>query len=83
LATEPPVDDRADSSPESAIAPISIVEEMKTSYLDYAMSVIVNRIEFSQCRRLPRHRRSLRLAAAIYPCGSVAKADADRGLNAH
>ena len=27
----------------SAIAPISIVEEMKTSYLDYAMSVIVAR----------------------------------------
>jgi DNA gyrase subunit A len=39
LATTPPVDDR----PESDIAPISIVEEMKTSYLDYAMSVIVSR----------------------------------------
>jgi len=48
LATEPPVDDRnANSNPppggESDIAPISIVEEMKTSYLDYAMSVIVSR----------------------------------------
>jgi DNA gyrase subunit A len=49
LATEPPVDDRNDnnSSPPSGgdhdIAPISIVEEMKTSYLDYAMSVIVSR----------------------------------------
>jgi DNA gyrase subunit A len=56
LATEPPVDDRNDNinpppgaPPASAsggdrdIAPISIVEEMKTSYLDYAMSVIVSR----------------------------------------
>jgi DNA gyrase subunit A len=47
LATEPPVDDRNDSIPpsggDSDIAPISIVEEMKTSYLDYAMSVIVSR----------------------------------------
>jgi DNA gyrase subunit A len=35
----------ADSPPQptDAIAPISIVEEMKTSYLDYAMSVIVSR----------------------------------------
>jgi len=48
LATQPPVDDRTDSpNPPSGgdhdIAPISIVEEMKTSYLDYAMSVIVSR----------------------------------------
>ena len=47
MATEPPVDDRAEDSPNtpggSDIAPISIVEEMKTSYLDYAMSVIVSR----------------------------------------
>ena len=47
MATEPPVDDRAATDPntpgESDIAPISIVEEMKTSYLDYAMSVIVSR----------------------------------------
>jgi DNA gyrase subunit A len=46
LATEPPIDDINPSplppgGPE--IAPISIVEEMKTSYLDYAMSVIVSR----------------------------------------
>ena len=39
MATTPPVDDR----PTDDIAPISIVEEMKTSYLDYAMSVIVAR----------------------------------------
>jgi DNA gyrase subunit A len=39
LATTPPVDDR----PTDDIAPISIVEEMKTSYLDYAMSVIIAR----------------------------------------
>ena len=47
MATEPPVDDRAATDPNnpggSDIAPISIVEEMKTSYLDYAMSVIVSR----------------------------------------
>jgi len=47
LATQPPADDRNDSAPpsggDSDIAPISIVEEMKTSYLDYAMSVIVSR----------------------------------------
>ncbi|MEO8547986.1 MAG: DNA gyrase subunit A, partial [Sphingomicrobium sp.] len=38
--------DPGGSSPsggDSDIAPISIVEEMKTSYLDYAMSVIVSR----------------------------------------
>ncbi|MEO5773280.1 MAG: DNA gyrase subunit A [Sphingomicrobium sp.] len=39
MATEPP----AEQSRDSDIAPISIVEEMKTSYLDYAMSVIVSR----------------------------------------
>ncbi|HXC74132.1 MAG TPA: DNA gyrase subunit A [Sphingomicrobium sp.] len=44
MATEPPVDDLNDSSePPAGIAPISIVDEMKTSYLDYAMSVIVSR----------------------------------------
>ena len=47
MATEPPADDA--TTPEGLppagdhIAPISIVEEMKTSYLDYAMSVIVAR----------------------------------------
>jgi DNA gyrase subunit A len=46
LATEPPVDDLNPTPPppgDRDIAPISIVEEMKTSYLDYAMSVIVSR----------------------------------------
>ncbi len=47
MASEPPVDDLDnDQQPPSGgsdIAPISIVEEMKTSYLDYAMSVIVAR----------------------------------------
>jgi DNA gyrase subunit A len=47
LASQPPVDDLNDTNPpppgDSDIAPISIVEEMKTSYLDYAMSVIVSR----------------------------------------
>jgi DNA gyrase subunit A len=44
LATQPPLDDITPPPPgDSDIAPISIVEEMKTSYLDYAMSVIVSR----------------------------------------
>jgi DNA gyrase subunit A len=43
LATEPPADEGRDLTDPSDIAPISIVEEMKTSYLDYAMSVIVSR----------------------------------------
>jgi DNA gyrase subunit A len=47
LATEPPIDLNDMPNPPSGggadIAPISIVEEMKTSYLDYAMSVIVSR----------------------------------------
>ncbi|HEY6662166.1 MAG TPA: DNA gyrase subunit A [Sphingomicrobium sp.] len=46
MATQPPVDDLNDSNQPPAgndIAPISIVDEMKTSYLDYAMSVIVSR----------------------------------------
>jgi DNA gyrase subunit A len=38
LATQPPAEHQ-----HGDIAPISIVEEMKTSYLDYAMSVIVSR----------------------------------------
>jgi len=43
LATEPPADERRDTNEPGDIAPISIIEEMKTSYLDYAMSVIVSR----------------------------------------
>jgi DNA gyrase subunit A len=43
LATEPPADEQRIPSDPTDIAPISIVEEMKTSYLDYAMSVIVSR----------------------------------------
>ena len=47
MATEPPADDATipPGVPPAGdhIAPISIVEEMKTSYLDYAMSVIVAR----------------------------------------
>ena len=41
MASQPPADDQ--QQPAGDIAPISIVEEMKTSYLDYAMSVIVSR----------------------------------------
>ena len=44
MATQPPIDETTPLPPsDSDIAPISIVEEMKTSYLDYAMSVIVSR----------------------------------------
>ncbi len=47
MASQPPIDDHGTSpnppSGDGDIAPISIVEEMKTSYLDYAMSVIVSR----------------------------------------
>ena len=43
MATEPPADEGRDIIDPSDIAPISFVEEMKTSYLDYAMSVIVSR----------------------------------------
>ncbi|HVF37615.1 MAG TPA: DNA gyrase subunit A, partial [Sphingomicrobium sp.] len=39
MATQPPADEHNHGD----IAPVSIVEEMKTSYLDYAMSVIVSR----------------------------------------
>jgi DNA gyrase subunit A len=43
LATQPPADEQTTPPAGGDIAPISIVEEMKTSYLDYAMSVIVSR----------------------------------------
>ena len=43
MATQPPIDDSSTPPSGSDIVPISIVEEMKTSYLDYAMSVIVSR----------------------------------------
>ena len=43
MATEPPADTAPPPPSSEHIAPISIVEEMKTSYLDYAMSVIVAR----------------------------------------
>nr|WP_294851549.1 DNA gyrase subunit A [uncultured Sphingomonas sp.] len=42
MAIEPPADENT-PVPGGDIAPISIVDEMKTSYLDYAMSVIVSR----------------------------------------
>ncbi|HUP67289.1 MAG TPA: DNA gyrase subunit A [Sphingomicrobium sp.] len=46
MATQPPIDETTPPPPppgDRDIAPISIVDEMKTSYLDYAMSVIVAR----------------------------------------
>ena len=39
----PPVGGGNGSGPNKDITPVSIEEEMKTSYLDYAMSVIVSR----------------------------------------
>ena len=42
MASQPPSDEQLPPS-SGDISPISIVEEMKTSYLDYAMSVIVSR----------------------------------------
>ena len=48
MASQPPIDVTETNVPpppggEPDFAPVSIVEEMKTSYLDYAMSVIVSR----------------------------------------
>ena len=60
MATEPPIDETVTPPPGGDIAPISIVEEMKTSYLDYAMSVIVSRALPDVCDGLkPVHRRIL------------------------
>nr|WP_281400254.1 DNA gyrase subunit A [Sphingomonas sabuli] len=43
MATLPPADEERTPEEPGDIAPISIIDEMKTSYLDYAMSVIVSR----------------------------------------
>ena len=54
VATTPP------PPPESDIRPITLEEEMRTSYLDYAMSVIVSRALPDVCDGLkPVHRRIL------------------------
>ncbi|MAB13685.1 DNA gyrase subunit A, partial [Parvibaculum sp.] len=46
--------------PERDVAPISIEEEMRTSYLDYAMSVIVSRaLPDARDGLKPVHRRIL------------------------
>ena len=58
LATQPPIDETVTPPPGGDIAPISIVEEMKTSYLDYAMSVIVSRA-LPDVTGWPVHRRIL------------------------
>jgi DNA gyrase subunit A len=41
--TDTPEDQAGAPPPPSDIAPISITDEMRKSYLDYAMSVIVSR----------------------------------------
>jgi hypothetical protein len=76
LATEPPVDDRAATDPNSPggsdIAPISIVDEMKASYLDYAMSVIVSRaLPDVRDGLKPVHRRILYARTASRAASSV------------
>ena len=54
MASAPPTIDSHD------ISPVSIVEEMKTSYLDYAMSVIVARaLPDVRDGLKPVHRRNL------------------------
>ena len=83
MATQPPVDDRNDDNTppgppppgDSDIAPISIVDEMKTSYLDYAMSVIVSRaLPDVRDGLKPVHRRILYAARkrASSPAGPIA-----------
>ena len=56
----PPGDGPGDSEDPSEIRPISITEEMKRSYLDYAMSVIVSRaLPDARDGLKPVHRRIL------------------------
>jgi DNA gyrase subunit A len=56
---EPPISDQPPPA-ESGVSPISIEEEMKSSYLDYAMSVIVSRaIPDARDGLKPVHRRIL------------------------
>jgi len=55
--TEPP---KSGDAPPSDVRPISITEEMKRSYLDYAMSVIVSRaLPDARDGLKPVHRRIL------------------------
>jgi DNA gyrase/topoisomerase IV subunit A len=73
LASSPPTIDRSD------ITPISIVDEMKTSYLDYAMSVIVSRaLPDVRDGLKPVHRRILWTCQemATGPTGPIANARA-------
>jgi DNA gyrase subunit A len=70
---EPPENENEDSRPRPALghgeAAISIAEEMKTSYLDYAMSVIVSRaIPDLRDGLKPVHRRIL---YAMYETGNT------------
>jgi DNA gyrase subunit A len=74
LASAPPTIDNSD------ISPISIVDEMKTSYLDYAMSVIVARaLPDVRDGLKPVHRRILFACqeAASFP-GAVSQVGQDR-----
>jgi DNA gyrase subunit A len=78
LATQPPADDTT-VPPTGDIAPISIVEEMKTSYLDYAMSVIVSRaLPDVRDGLKPVHRRILH---ACQEAGYVAGRTASRAAS--
>ena len=51
---------KPDDSPTPRVEPVSIEQEMKTSYIDYAMSVIIGRaIPDVRDGLKPVHRRSL------------------------
>src|SRR3977135_1485485 len=56
----PDIDDNGPAAPGSDIRPVSISDEMRRSYLDYAMSVIVSRAlaDVRDCRK-PVHGRIL------------------------
>mgnify|MGYP003693856975 CR=1 FL=1 len=63
--TEPP---KSGDAPPSDVRPISITEEMKRSYLDYAMSVIVSRaLPDARDGLKPVHRRILSFDARAGP----------------
>ena len=58
--TIPPGDGRPDGVPGRGVAPIAIEDELRRSYLDYAMSVIVSRaLPDARDGLKPVHRRIL------------------------
>ncbi len=60
MSDTPPADPKAPGEPPSDIAPVGLAEEMRRSYLDYAMSVIVSRaLPDARDGLKPVHRRIL------------------------